>query len=65
MRSKDQSYGSQRLLTLQETAAALGCSVKTLRRRIDDGQIAVIRDGRIVRIHPDDLDRYVRSRRYG
>ena len=65
MRSKDQSYGSQRLLTLQETAAALGCSVKTLRRRIDDGQIAVIRDGRIVRIHPEDLDRYVRSRRYG
>jgi excisionase family DNA binding protein len=39
--------------------------VKTLRRRIDDGQIAVIRDGRIVRIHPDDLDRYVRNRRYG
>jgi excisionase family DNA binding protein len=55
----------RRLLTLQETAAALGCSVKTLRRRIADRQIAVIRDGRIVRIHPDDLDRYVRSRRYG
>ena len=65
MRSKDQSLGSQPLLTLQEAAAILRASVKTLRRRIDDGQIAVIRDGRIVRIHPDDLDRYVRSRRYG
>jgi excisionase family DNA binding protein len=65
MRSKDQSLGSQPLLTLQEAAAVLRASVKTLRRRIDDGKIAVIRDGRIVRIHPDDLDRYVRSRRYG
>ncbi len=54
-----------RLLTLQESAATLNCSLKTIRRRISDGQIAVIRDGRLIRVHPDDLDRYVRSRRFG
>lgn len=54
-----------RLLTLQDTAAALGCSVKTLRRRIADGQLAVIRDGRLVRVDPEDLERYIRSRRFG
>jgi excisionase family DNA binding protein len=65
MTVRDASRLPHRLLTLQETATALGCSVKTLRRRIADRQIAVIRDARIVRIHPEDLDRYIRSRRHG
>ena len=34
--------------------------MKTLRRRIAEGAIAVIRDGRLIRIHPDDLERLVR-----
>ena len=59
------SHLPHRLLTLQETATALGFSIKTLRRRIADRQIAVIRDGRIVRVHPEDLERYIRSRRFG
>ena len=43
----------------------LGCSIKTLRRRIGQGAIAVIRDGRLIRIHPDDLKRYIQQRRHG
>ena len=45
----------KRLLTIDETTEVLGCSMKTLRRRIAEGAIAVIRDGRLIRIHPDDL----------
>ena len=65
MSGKDHSPMPYRLLTLRATATALGCSVKTLRRRIADRHIAVIKDGRIVRVHPDDLERYIRSRRCG
>lgn len=54
-----------RLLTIPQTCDILGCSIKTLRRRIAEGAIAVIRDGRLIRIHPDDLQRYVERRRYG
>jgi excisionase family DNA binding protein len=54
-----------RLLTLDETRQILGCSMKTLRRRIADGAIATIRDGRLIRIHPDDLKRYIQQRRHG
>jgi excisionase family DNA binding protein len=52
-----------RLLSLSDAAAVLGCSLKTLRRRIDEGELPVIRDGRLVRIHPEDLTRYVAVRR--
>ena len=43
----------------------IGCSAKTLRRRIESGALAVIRDGRLIRIHPEDLERYIRQRRFG
>ena len=52
-----------RLLTLQDAAGILNTSMKTLRRRIDAGQLPVIRDGRIVRVHPADLQRYISARR--
>jgi excisionase family DNA binding protein len=54
-----------RLLTLDETRQILGCSMKTLRRRIADGAIPVIRDGRLIRIHPEDLKRYIQQRWHG
>jgi hypothetical protein len=38
---------------------------ETLRRRVEDGALAVIRDGRLIRVHPDDLARYIQQRRYG
>lgn len=52
-----------RLLTLPEVCDALGCSPKTLQRRIRAGELPVIRDGRLVRVHPADLARYVAARR--
>lgn len=52
-----------RLLTLVQATAILNCSVKTLRRRIAAGDLPVVRDGRLLRIHPDDLRRYVLGRR--
>ena len=52
-----------RLLSLAQAAEVLGCSLKTLRRRIKDGDLPVIRDGRLVRVHPQDLARYVAARR--
>ena len=54
-----------RLLSLKDTCAVLGCSMKTLRRRIVAEEIAVIRDGRLIRVHPDDLRRYIQQRRHG
>lgn len=51
------------LLTLDEASTILGCSVKSVRRRIAAGDLPVVRDGRLVRVHPDDLDRYIRARR--
>lgn len=52
-----------RLLTLPEAAAILSLSLKTLRRRIAAGALPVIRDGRALRVHPRDLERYVAARR--
>ena len=63
--TKTDPIGELRLLSLADTCAVLGCSMKTLRRRIAEGEIAVIRDGRLIRIHPDDLDRYIQQRRHG
>jgi excisionase family DNA binding protein len=54
-----------RLMNLSETAEILRCSTKTLRRRIAAGEIAVVRDGRLIRVHPDDLQRYIQQRRFG
>jgi excisionase family DNA binding protein len=54
-----------RLLSLPEVADRLGCSIKTLRRRIATGDLAIIRDGRLIRVRPEDLERYIQQRRYG
>jgi excisionase family DNA binding protein len=52
-----------RLLNIGEVADVLSVSIKTVRRRIEAGELPVIRDGRVIRVHPNDLDRYVASRR--
>lgn len=51
------------LLTITQAADFLNVSPKTVRRRIDAGELSVFRDGRLVRVHPNDLDRYVAARR--
>ena len=63
MNKKTKKEALPRLLTLEEVAGVLNVSPKTLRRRIDAGQQPVIRDGRIVRVHPADLQRYISARR--
>jgi excisionase family DNA binding protein len=65
MTKKSDAELPPRLLTLEDARQALGCSLKTLRRRVEDGALAVIRDGRLIRVHPDDLQRYIQQRRYG
>jgi excisionase family DNA binding protein len=52
-----------RFLTIHETAERLGVSIETVRRRVNAGELRVIRDGRIIRIHPDDLESYIAARR--
>lgn len=44
--------GPERLLTVSEYARIRGCSEKTVRRRIAEGKLPVVRTGRLVRIHP-------------
>ncbi|MGH2997826.1 MAG: helix-turn-helix domain-containing protein [Gaiellaceae bacterium] len=48
-----------RLLTLVQAADRLGCSTRTLRRRIADGSLPAFRDGGLVRVRVGDLERYV------
>jgi excisionase family DNA binding protein len=48
---------------LQEAAAILRISIKTLRRRIAAGQLSAIRDGRMLRITLAELERYIAERR--
>jgi excisionase family DNA binding protein len=51
------------LLTIKDAGKILGASTKTLRRRIEAGELPVVRDGRLVRILPADLEKYIASRR--
>ena len=51
------------LLTKKQVAEMLGMSAKTIDRRIRNGELPVIRDGRIIRVHPDDMERYLAVRR--
>jgi len=53
---------SKALLTLAEAGEFLGCSEKTIGRRVATGELPVFRDGRIVRVRQLDLDRYVAER---
>ncbi len=51
------------LLTVEETADVLNTSTKTIYRRIKTGELPAYRDGGILRIHPDDLARYIATHR--
>ncbi len=63
MTTKTEEGALAQLLTLQQSADILNTSLKTLRRRIDAGELPVIRDGRMLRVHPADLQRYISARR--
>ena len=53
-----------RLLTIPQTADFLQCCSKTVRRLIRAGALPHIRSGRHIRIHPDDLARYLAGQRF-
>jgi excisionase family DNA binding protein len=52
-----------RLLTIDEAAEVLSLSTKTIRRRIDAGEIPVHRPGRVIRIAENDLIAYIAQTR--
>ncbi len=52
-----------RLLTLAEAAEVLRVSAKTVRRRIEGGDLPAVRLGpRTLRVREDDLQRYIATR---
>jgi excisionase family DNA binding protein len=52
-----------KLHLIDEVAAILGISARTVRRLIAAEELMACRLGRSVRVHPDDLARYVNRRR--
>lgn len=52
-----------RLLTLAEASVVLGCSVKTVRRRIAAGDLVPVIDGGLRRITEQDLRVFINARR--
>ena len=54
---------SQRLLTVAETPEHLNVSEKSVYRHIKARKLAVIRCGRALRIHPDDLENFINANR--
>lgn len=61
--SDKSANGIPQLLTVDQIAEILNESTKTTRRRIKSGELPHIRLGRLVRVLPDDLERYIASRR--
>lgn len=49
------------LLSVDDVAAILSVSSKTVRRMIDRGTISACRVGRLVRVQRADLERYIAS----
>ena len=54
---------SPKLHLIDEVAAILRVSTKTVRRLIARRELAACRLGRSVRVHPDDLAAYIDRRR--
>lgn len=50
------------LLTVSDVAARLGCSTRTVRRRIASGDLRAIRDRGLVRVSERELERFVATR---
>jgi excisionase family DNA binding protein len=50
---------AEQLLTLEQAARRLGCSVRTVSRRVERGELVAFRDRRLVRVRVSDLRAYV------
>lgn len=53
------SVEETRLYTVREVAAALGVHPETIRRLIHDGRIDAVRVGRVLRVEPRELERFL------
>ena len=53
---------SEPLMTVREVATAMNASEKTVRRRIAAGELAAIRDGRLIRSRPVDYKSFLESK---
>lgn len=51
------------LIPIEEVPKILNMSMRTLRRRIKNGDLPVVRDGKILSVTPDDIRAYVTKRR--
>lgn len=49
------------LLTVDDVADALQSSTKTVRRLIELGDLPHARIGRLVRVRPEDLERFIKA----
>jgi excisionase family DNA binding protein len=58
-------HENQRLLRLEEAARHLSLSVRAVQEFVADGSLTVVRFGRRIAFHPDDLRRFVEARRGG
>jgi excisionase family DNA binding protein len=52
-----------RLLTIREAAAILGVCTAILYRYCSRGELAHVRISNAIRIHPEDLDAFITSKR--
>ncbi|HET8606292.1 MAG TPA: helix-turn-helix domain-containing protein [Gaiellaceae bacterium] len=57
----DSTAGS--LYSVREVASRLGVHPETVRRLIHDGRLEAVRVGRVLRIHGDELDRFLARQR--
>jgi excisionase family DNA binding protein len=49
------------LLTLKEAATVLRCSIPTVRRLVNDGELQSVRVGKQLRIDVDEIKRFIGS----
>lgn len=54
----------QDLLNVHGVAQRLGVSAWTVREMIWAGRLACVRIGRLIRVDPDDLDRFIEQNRF-
>jgi excisionase family DNA binding protein len=55
---------SSRYVTLEEAAARLSVSTRTMRRILEAGEIQTFKAGRVLRLSEVDLEKYITSNTY-
>ena len=63
MQSKTHPKETRRFYTVSEIAERLHLSTRTIRRLIERGELDAYRIGRLIRISPDGLQRFIEANR--